>query len=65
MKMAAGSFYLPKSNKAPLEEDTHFICIEEKIIGVADGVDSWAKKGIDSGEYSRQLVRNAELSIHK
>ncbi|KAK6791318.1 hypothetical protein RDI58_010399 [Solanum bulbocastanum] len=63
--MAAGSFYLPKSNKASLEEDTHFICIEEEIIGVADGVGGWAKKDIDSGEYSRQLVRNAELSIHK
>uniref|UniRef100_M1DYM7 Protein phosphatase n=1 Tax=Solanum tuberosum TaxID=4113 RepID=M1DYM7_SOLTU len=46
-------------------EDAHFICIEEEIIGVADVVDGWAKTGIDSGEYSRQLVRNAELSIHK
>ncbi|KAG5610020.1 hypothetical protein H5410_021301 [Solanum commersonii] len=65
MKMAGGSFYIQNSNKVPLGEDAHFICIEEKIIGLADGVDGWAKKGIDSGEYSRQLVRNAELSIHK
>ncbi|KAG5629299.1 hypothetical protein H5410_001016 [Solanum commersonii] len=46
-------------------EDAHFICIEEETIGVADGIGGWAKKGINSGEYSRQLVRNAELSIHK
>ncbi|KAH0764571.1 hypothetical protein KY285_000442 [Solanum tuberosum] len=65
MKMVAGSFYIPKSNKAPLWEDAHFICVEEETIGVADGIGGWAKKGINSGEYSRQLVRNAELSIHK
>jgi len=65
MKIAGGSFYIPKSNKVLLGEDAHFICIEEEIIGVADGVGGWVKKGIDSGEYSRQLVRNAELSIHK
>ncbi|KAK6785579.1 hypothetical protein RDI58_019034 [Solanum bulbocastanum] len=64
-KMAAGSFYIPRSDKAPLGEDAHFICREEETIGVADGIGSWAKKGIDSGEYSRQLVRNAELSIQK
>ncbi|XP_055823249.1 probable protein phosphatase 2C 55 [Solanum dulcamara] len=64
-KMAAGSFYIPQSSKAPLGEDAHFICIEEETIGVADGVGGWAKKGVDSGEYSRQLVKNAELSIHK
>uniref|UniRef100_A0A3Q7HF99 Protein phosphatase n=1 Tax=Solanum lycopersicum TaxID=4081 RepID=A0A3Q7HF99_SOLLC len=65
MKMAAGSFYIPRSDKAPLGEDAHFICGEEETIGVADGVGSWARKGIDPGEYSRQLVRNAELSIQK
>ncbi|XP_059284947.1 probable protein phosphatase 2C 80 [Lycium ferocissimum] len=43
----------------------HFICIEQETIGVADGVGGWAKNGINSGEYSRQLVKNAELSIHK
>ncbi|MCD9643427.1 hypothetical protein HAX54_030893 [Datura stramonium] len=63
-RMAAGSFYIPKYSKGPLGEDAHFICIEGETIGVADGVGGWTKKGIDSGEYSRQLVRNAELSIH-
>uniref|UniRef100_M1AUH3 Protein phosphatase 2c n=1 Tax=Solanum tuberosum TaxID=4113 RepID=M1AUH3_SOLTU len=44
MKMVAGSFYIPKSNKAPLWEDAHFICIEEETIGVADGIGGWAKR---------------------
>ncbi|KAK6791319.1 hypothetical protein RDI58_010400 [Solanum bulbocastanum] len=44
-KMVAGSFYIPKSNKAPLGEDAHFICIEEEAIGVADGIGGWAQKG--------------------
>lgn len=65
MKMAVGSFYIQKSNKVPLGEDAHFIWIEEEIIGVADGIGGWAKKGIDSWEYSRELVKNDELSIHK
>ncbi|KAG5610007.1 hypothetical protein H5410_021288 [Solanum commersonii] len=65
MKMVTDSFYIPKSNKVPLGEDAYFICIEEEIIGVADGVGGWAEEGIDSGEYSRQFVRIAELSIHK
>ncbi|XP_015160066.1 putative protein phosphatase 2C 24 [Solanum tuberosum] len=42
--MVAGSFYIPKSNKAPLWEDAHFICIEEETIGVADGIGGWAKR---------------------
>ncbi|MCE3216886.1 hypothetical protein HAX54_008915, partial [Datura stramonium] len=57
--MAAGSFYIPKYSKGPLGEDTHFICIEGETIGVADGVGGLAKKGIDSGEYSRQLSLGA------
>lgn len=63
--MASDAFYIPKYGKAPLGEDAHFICIEEQTIGVADGVGGWAKRGIDSGEYAREFVRNAKLSIHK
>ncbi|XP_009782699.2 putative protein phosphatase 2C 55 [Nicotiana tabacum] len=65
-RMVAGSFYIPKTNEQkPLGEDAHFICAEEQTIGVADGVGGWAKKGIDSGKYSKELMENAELSIHK
>ncbi|XP_019070846.2 probable protein phosphatase 2C 80 [Solanum lycopersicum] len=64
--MVAGSFYIPKLNPAkPLGEDASFICLNKQVIGVADGVGGWAKKGIDSGMYSRELMKNAELAIHK
>nr|XP_016508792.1 PREDICTED: probable protein phosphatase 2C 55 [Nicotiana tabacum] len=36
-----------------------------RFIGVADGVGGWAKKGIDSGKYSRELMENAESFIDK
>ncbi|PHT60083.1 hypothetical protein CQW23_02446 [Capsicum baccatum] len=35
----------------------------KQTIGVADGVGGWAKKGIDSSEYSRELMKNAEFAI--
>ncbi|MCD7459645.1 hypothetical protein HAX54_041562 [Datura stramonium] len=54
-RMAVDSFYIPKYSKGPIGEDAHFICIESETIGVADGVGGWAKKGIDSGKYLRQL----------
>ncbi|CAN4110521.1 unnamed protein product [Withania somnifera] len=64
--MVAGSFYIPKLNREkPLGEDASFICAKEQTIGVADGVGGWAKKGIDSGEYSRELMINAESAIQK
>ncbi|KAK4372295.1 hypothetical protein RND71_007679 [Anisodus tanguticus] len=64
--MVAGSFYIPKYiEKKPLGEDASFICVKEQTIGVADGVGGWAKKGIDSGEYSRELMKNAESAVIK
>ncbi|XP_049368727.1 probable protein phosphatase 2C 80 [Solanum verrucosum] len=64
--MVAGSSYIPKLNaEKPLGEDASFICLNKQVIGVADGVGGWAKKGIDSGVYSRELMKNAELAIQK
>ncbi|KAF4356208.1 hypothetical protein G4B88_002820 [Cannabis sativa] len=60
MKMVCEVSYGPKDHL--LGEDAHFICSTEQIIGVADGVGGWAKKGIDAGEYARQLMLN---SIHE
>ncbi|GFP90909.1 probable protein phosphatase 2c 55 [Phtheirospermum japonicum] len=58
--MRADSFYIPKKNPSkPLGEDAHFISHESQVIGVADGVGGWASKGIDAGEYARELMRNA------
>ncbi|PHU30871.1 hypothetical protein BC332_02964 [Capsicum chinense] len=62
--MVAGTCYIPKLNKEkPLGQDASFICAKEHTIGVAYGVGGWAKKGIDSGEYSRELMINAEFAI--
>ncbi|KAM6573908.1 hypothetical protein CsatA_022235 [Cannabis sativa] len=36
---------------------------QEEIIGVADGVGGWAKRGIDAGEYARQLMNNSVEAI--
>ncbi|KAK6803354.1 hypothetical protein RDI58_001138 [Solanum bulbocastanum] len=64
--MVVGSSYIPKLNaEKPLGEDASFICLNKQVIGVADGVGGWAKKGIDSGVYSRELMTNAELAIQK
>ena len=66
MKMSCGALYLPKDDEdKPLGEDAHFICAEKQTIGVADGVGGWAKKGVDAGEYARQLMKNAEIASQK
>ncbi|XP_057467048.1 probable protein phosphatase 2C 55 [Actinidia eriantha] len=63
-KMVAGSFYIPKCDELkPLGDDAHFICAEHQTIGVADGVGGWAKKGVDPGEYARELMANSVISI--
>ncbi|XP_073047072.1 probable protein phosphatase 2C 55 [Primulina eburnea] len=62
--MAGGSFYSPKNNKSkPLGVDAHFISKEADAIGVADGVGRCGENGIDAGEFSRELMRNALESI--
>ncbi|KAF7149457.1 hypothetical protein RHSIM_Rhsim03G0031600 [Rhododendron simsii] len=62
--MIPGSHYIPKYNESkPLGEDSHFICAEKRTFGVADGVGSWVKKGIDAGEYARELMENAIFAI--
>lgn len=64
LKMKAECCYLPKENYLkPLGEDAHFICDKQQAIGVADGVGGWAKKGIDSGNYARELMDNAASVI--
>ncbi|XP_062170470.1 probable protein phosphatase 2C 80 [Alnus glutinosa] len=64
VKMVCGAFYLPKDNPfSPRGEDAYFVCEEKRVIGVADGVGGWAKKGVDAGEYARQLMYNAFLAV--
>ncbi|KAK6941749.1 PPM-type phosphatase-like domain [Dillenia turbinata] len=64
LRMVSGSFYLPKDNGLkPDGEDASFMCRVDQVVGVADGVGSWALKGIDAGEYARQLMRNCVATI--
>jgi protein phosphatase PTC7 len=66
LKIVCGAFYLPKDNPLkPIGEDAYFLCAEKHAIGVADGVGGWAKKGVDSGEYARELMNNAFIAIHQ
>ncbi|KDP30212.1 hypothetical protein JCGZ_16994 [Jatropha curcas] len=64
LNMKAEAFYIPKDNKdRPQGEDSHFICREKLTIGVADGVGGWARKGIDAGEYARELMTNSVIAL--
>ncbi|KAI9121289.1 hypothetical protein K1719_008322 [Acacia pycnantha] len=63
LKMDVGAVYYPKPNcQNPLGEDSYFICSELNTVGVADGVGSWSEKGIDAGQYARELMQNACVS---
>lgn len=64
LKLVCGSCCLPHPSKeATGGEDAHFICVDEQVIGVADGVGGWALHGIDAGEYARELMSNAVAAI--
>ena len=40
------------------------LVVRKDLLSVADGVGGWADKGVDSGLYSKQLVKNI-AEIHK
>ncbi|KAF4378917.1 hypothetical protein F8388_022004 [Cannabis sativa] len=61
IKMVCEYHYIPKDDV--IGEDSHFICKEQEIIGVADGVGGWASRGIDAGEYARQLMNHSVKAI--
>ncbi|TXG60281.1 hypothetical protein EZV62_014854 [Acer yangbiense] len=67
LDMIMGSFYIPKEDDLRPDsqgEDSHFVCQEKKSFGLADGVGGWIKQGIDSGEYSRQLMNNSLIALN-
>eukprot|EP00929_Paragymnodinium_shiwhaense_P059345 TRINITY_DN29723_c0_g1_i3.p1 TRINITY_DN29723_c0_g1~~TRINITY_DN29723_c0_g1_i3.p1 ORF type:complete len:820 (-),score=191.03 TRINITY_DN29723_c0_g1_i3:388-2763(-) len=41
-------------------EDAYFAAHSSNAFGVADGVGGWASQGVDSGLYSRTLLRNVQ-----
>ncbi|XP_027102868.1 probable protein phosphatase 2C 55 [Coffea arabica] len=63
--MSSGSFYIPRDNPLRAQgEDANFVLPRRQTFGVADGVGSWAGKGIDSGEeYSRKLMPSTIFAI--
>ncbi|WCJ25593.1 hypothetical protein M5689_007465 [Euphorbia peplus] len=71
LKLRIGSSYLPKDVERPRDkdddipqgEDAHFMCEAMNVIGVADGVGGWASKGIDAGEYARELMANSKTAL--
>ncbi|KAF8398674.1 hypothetical protein HHK36_014529 [Tetracentron sinense] len=66
LKIIAGSCYLPKDDELkPRGVDAHFIHKLQRVIVVADGVGGWAKRGVDLGEYARELMYNSIVAIHK
>ncbi|KAK9275731.1 hypothetical protein L1049_022999 [Liquidambar formosana] len=64
LKMVAGAFNIPNERYSkPQGDDAHFICVDRETIGVADGVGSWARKGVDAGQYARKLMSNCVDAI--
>lgn len=64
LKLLSGSCYLPHPDKeATGGEDAHFICVDQRTIGVADGVGGWADLGVDAGQYARELMSNSVSAI--
>ncbi|KAL0383490.1 UNVERIFIED_CONTAM: putative protein phosphatase 2C 55 [Sesamum calycinum] len=65
LTILAGSFYIPKDKPSkPRGEDAHFYSEEAQVIGVADGVGGCSSRGIDAGEYARELMSNAAKAVH-
>ncbi|KAL6633929.1 hypothetical protein ACP70R_026600 [Stipagrostis hirtigluma subsp. patula] len=54
LRMDAASCYLPQHG-----EDAYFVLANAGVVGVADGVGSYRKKGIDAGAFARALMKNA------
>ncbi|KAL0332513.1 UNVERIFIED_CONTAM: putative protein phosphatase 2C 80 [Sesamum calycinum] len=66
LKLLSGACYLPHPAKEETGgEDAHFICADEQVIGVADGVGGWADVGVNAGEYARELMSNSVKAIRE
>lgn len=66
MKLLSGSCYLPHPAKEETGgEDAHFICRDEQVIGVADGVGGWADVGVDAGEFARELMSHSFRAVQE
>jgi serine/threonine protein phosphatase PrpC len=60
LALKAGACCLPHPEKLDTGgEDAYFVSSDNTVLGVADGVGGWRESGIDPGDYSRTLMRNA------
>lgn len=62
-KLVSAYFAKPKPNSSRLGEDALFI--SPNACGVADGVGGWGAENIDSGVYSRSLMKNCQDIVHR
>ncbi|GFP84441.1 probable protein phosphatase 2c 55 [Phtheirospermum japonicum] len=66
LKLISGACYMPHPDKEKTGgEDAHFICADEQVIGVADGVGGWADVGINAGDYARELMSYSVKAIRE
>ncbi|XP_027346125.1 probable protein phosphatase 2C 55 [Abrus precatorius] len=66
LKLFSGACYLPHPDKEDTGgEDAHFICTEEQVIGVADGVGGWADVGVNAGVFARELMSYSVKAIEE
>jgi len=66
LKLVSGSCYLPHPDKEETGgEDAHFICEDEQVIGVADGVGGWADLGVDAGQFARELMSHSVDAVRE
>lgn len=61
MKVAVAN--IPKPESEGLGDDYFFFCDYRDVVGIADGVGGWKKRGVDAGQYARELMLNAEAFI--
>ncbi|KAH9256452.1 hypothetical protein BASA81_005366 [Batrachochytrium salamandrivorans] len=62
-KLVSAYFEKPKPSSSPLGEDALFIA--PNACGVADGVGGWKAENIDSGVYSRSLMKNCQSVLDR
>jgi len=65
LEMVAAGHSIPHVEKADKEgEDAFFVSsVRDGVIGLADGVGSWTKEGIDPSMYSKGLMKEAKKAV--
>lgn len=64
LRLLSGACCLPHPKKVETGgEDAHFICSEEQVVGVADGVGGWADVGVNAGDYARELMLQSRIAV--